>query len=265
MTQIGTVASLWRYPVKSMRGEQVDTAFVGYSGVYGDRLFAFQYPGSMAFFPYFTGREYQPLLLYTPRFRYPEHARQPVSWAEAESTSVGITPLYSAPAQLAVDVTTPDGTSFAIDDEALIQHLAGTERDAGQFTLSRSDRAMTDCRPLSLIANQTILQLSEELGRPVDARRFRANIYIDWCEGSGLDGFAESKLVERRLRIGDKVVISIVARDGRCAMITYDPDSGAADPSILRQVTKAHERIAGVYAAVLVEGLIYPGDAVELI
>jgi uncharacterized protein YcbX len=39
---VGTVDSLWRYPVKSMRGEELEEAFVGFAGVYGDRYFAFK-------------------------------------------------------------------------------------------------------------------------------------------------------------------------------------------------------------------------------
>ena len=42
MATIGKVESLWRYPVKSMRGEELNEAFVGFAGVYGDRLFAFR-------------------------------------------------------------------------------------------------------------------------------------------------------------------------------------------------------------------------------
>ena len=56
MKIIGTVASLWRYPVKSMRGEELDAAFMGFAGVYGDRLFAFRSAASPTGFPYLTGR-----------------------------------------------------------------------------------------------------------------------------------------------------------------------------------------------------------------
>jgi len=42
MSVTGAVESVWRYPVKSMRGEKLESAFVGFAGVYGDRLFAFR-------------------------------------------------------------------------------------------------------------------------------------------------------------------------------------------------------------------------------
>ena len=57
MSIIGKVDSLWRYPVKSMRGEELDEIFAGFSGIYGDRLFAFKSSASRKGFPYFTARE----------------------------------------------------------------------------------------------------------------------------------------------------------------------------------------------------------------
>jgi uncharacterized protein YcbX len=72
MSLVGKVESLWRYPVKSMRGEELEEAFVGFSGVYGDRLFAFKSSAAPKGFPYLTGREQEEMLLYRPRFRHPE-------------------------------------------------------------------------------------------------------------------------------------------------------------------------------------------------
>jgi uncharacterized protein YcbX len=69
MGTIGTVDSLWRYPIKSMRGEELTEAFVGFSGVYGDRLFAFKSSASPRGFPFLTAREQPKLLQYRPRFR----------------------------------------------------------------------------------------------------------------------------------------------------------------------------------------------------
>jgi uncharacterized protein len=57
MSIVGQIDSLWRYPVKSMRGEELSEAFVGFSGVYGDRLFAFKSSACPEGFPYLTGRE----------------------------------------------------------------------------------------------------------------------------------------------------------------------------------------------------------------
>lgn len=71
MSTVGRIESLWRYPVKSMRGEELQEAFMGFSGVYGDRLYAFHSSAAPKGFPYLTGREQEQLLLYRPAYRHP--------------------------------------------------------------------------------------------------------------------------------------------------------------------------------------------------
>ena len=68
----------------------------------------------------------------------------------------------------------------------------------------------------------------------------------------------------RRLRIGPKLTVHILERDIRCRMISIDPESLDENPGILRHVAKNHDGTAGVYAAVLVEGLVRPGDDIVL-
>jgi uncharacterized protein YcbX len=260
MSIIGKVDSLWRYPVKSMRGEELDEAFAGFSGIYGDRLFAFRSSASPKGFPYFTAREQTKLLQYRPRFRYPDKAARPVNLTEAES--MGANPVSADPSELVVDVKTPDGRTLAIDDPALMTMLR-TDIDAKhQLTLMRSERAMTDCRPFSMFSLQSARQLAEETGTPMDKRRFRANVYVDLTSAQG---FAENDFVGRSLRIGPKVVVTILERDPRCMMITLDPDTGEKTPAILKKVAQAHDGMAGVYGAVMVEGMLHKGDPVELI
>jgi MOSC domain-containing protein len=113
---------------------------------------------------------------------------------------------------------------------------------------------------VSLFSLQTARQLADEIGVAIDKRRFRANIYMDLDSG----GFAEDEFVGRELRIGSKLVISVLERDPRCKMITLDPETAEANPAILRTVVRAHENRAGVYGAVLIEGTVRPGDAIEL-
>jgi len=258
---IGKVQSLRRYPVKSMRGEELDEAFLGFSGVYGDRLFAFTSSAGPKGFPFFTGRQQQEMLRYRPRFRSPDKSTRPVNLAEAEKLGPGVTPLYAQPAELMVDVETPSGEVLAIDDLGLVRMLGEGMRTAPALTLVRSDRSMTDCRPVSIISVQTVQQLSNELGCTLDQRRFRANVYVNLPYAGG---FGEQAFVGRSLRIGSKAVISILERDPRCKMITLDPDTGESNPQVLRQVAQAHDATAGVYGAVLVEGTLRKGDAVEL-
>src|SRR5207249_372450 len=136
MSIVGKVESLWRYPVKSMRGEELDEAFAGFSGIYGDRLFAFRSSASPAGFPYLTAREQHRLLQYRPRFRYPEKAARPINLSEAES--MGANPLSADLSELMVEVETPDGKTLAIDDPALIEMLRADIDEKHQLTLMRS-------------------------------------------------------------------------------------------------------------------------------
>ena len=262
MSIIGKVDSLWRYPVKSMRGEQLDEAFVGFAGVFGDRQFAIRSAASPKGFPYLTAREQRAMLQYRPRFRHADKAARPSNLAEAESIGPGLTPVLADPQDLMVDVEVPTGEKLAIDDSALLRRLRDTVPGTPDLTLVRSDVSMTDCRPVSLLSVQTVQQLGEELGIPVDQRRFRANIYLDLTPAGGFD---EDGFVGRSVRIGSKLVISILERDPRCAMITFDPDTGESKPEVLKRVAQAHKGMAGVYGAVLVEGTVRAGDPVELL
>ena len=262
MSIIAKVDSLWRYPVKSMRGEELEEAFMGFSGVYGDRLFAFRSAATPKGFPYLTGREQREMLRYRPRFRYTDKAAQPLNLAEAAGIAPGLTPVYADPADLMVDVETPLGETLGIDDPALLHLLGAGISEKHTLTLLRADRAMTDCRPVSLFSVQTARQLGEELGTAVDQRRFRANVYVDLKDAGG---FGEDVLVGRSLRIGSKAVLAILERDPRCVMISLDPDTGASNPEFLRKVAQAHDGMAGVYGATLVEGTLRKGDAVELL
>jgi uncharacterized protein YcbX len=260
MSIVGKVESLWRYPVKSMRGEELDEIFAGFSGIYGDRLFAFKSPASPKGFPYFTAREQTKLLQYRPRFRYPDKAARPVNLTEAET--MGANPVSADPSELMIDVETPDGRTLAIDDPTLMELVRTDIDQKHQLTLMRSERAMTDCRPFSMFSLQSARQLAEETGTSMDKRRFRANVYVDLTSAQA---FGENNFVGRSLRIGPKAVVTILERDPRCMMITLDPDTGEKTPAILKKLAQAHEGMAGVYGAVMVEDMLHKGDLVELL
>jgi uncharacterized protein len=262
MEIVGKVESLWRYPVKSMRGEELQEAFVGFAGVYGDRVYAFRSSASPKGFPYLTGREQDQMLLYRPIYQHPERMARPTNLAEAEAIAPGLTPVYADSAGLMVDVQTPAGETLRIDDPRLISMLREGVRDVHDLTLLRSDRAMTDCRPISLFSMQSARQLGRELGVDVDKRRFRANVYVELDSETG---FGEDEFVGRALRIGVKTTIAVLERDPRCKMITLDPDTGEANPDIMRVLARTREGNAGVYAAVLVEGTVRSGDAITLL
>jgi uncharacterized protein YcbX len=261
MTIVGKVESLWRYPVKSMRGEEITQSYLGFSGVYGDRLYAFHDKSAPEGFPFLTGREQEQMLLYQPSFRHPNHAASPPNLAEAEANEPGLTPVYADTADLAVDVQMPSGEVLSIDDPALITRLS--EGLDGTHALALfSHRSFTDCRPVSVFSIQTVKRIGEEVGFVLDKRRFRANIYADLTP---MDGFAENAFIGRKLQIGAKAIVAVTDRDPRCKMITLDPNTAEARPEVLRRVRDAHDGKAGLYGAVLVEGTVRPGDEIRLL
>ena len=262
MKVVGKIESLWRYPVKSMRGEDLQEIFVGFPGVYGDRLYAFRSSAAPKGFPYLTAREQEKMLLYRPRYRCPDHTGKPGNLAEAEAIGSGLTPVYENLSDMMVDVETPAGERLAIDDPLLLNMLREGLRDRPELTLLRSQRAMTDCRPVSIFSVQTVRQLSQELGIDVDQRRFRANLYIDLESGKG---FGEDTFVGQSLRIGARTVIAVVKRDSRCKISTLDPDTAQPNPELMRLLARHHEGQAGIYGVVLAEGTIRPGDEITLL
>ena len=262
MTTIGTVESLWRYPVKSMRGEEITEAYMGFSGFFGDRCFAFKNSSARKGFPYLSATAQPQMLRYRPKFRYIERAAKPPNLIEAMNISPGVNPANAEPDDLTLDIVTPTGAVLAVDDPALLDILREGLRGENRLALVRSDRALTDCRPVSLISLQTIQQVEAEVGIPLDKRRFRANIYLNLATDGG---FGEDAWVGRKLRIGPSAVIMVLERDPRCKMISLDPDTGEHNPDVFRNVAQAHNTFAGLYCAVLVEGILTKNDTIELL
>jgi uncharacterized protein len=260
MEHIGALETACRYPVKSMAGEELDQAFVGFSGMMGDRAYAFVRLPGPAGFPWHTGREQEDLILYRPRYRDGVAATLPADVEKSFGMAPGVNPIFPGAEAFAVEVATPGGRALPVGSPELRAEL---EQRVGQaVTLRFSERSLYDCRPISLFGNASAEELGKELGMRIDRRRFRANFYADWSDGRP---YREDELVGRTLQVGERLRLAVLERDPRCKMITLDPDTGAMEPAVLRHVTKAHEGLAGVYAAVLVEGVVRKGDPIWLL
>lgn len=262
MSTVGTIESIWRYPVKSMGGEPLDRVFVAFAGLMGDRLYGIVKGGGNPGFPWHTARDQESLLLYKPRYKNTSITLAPDDLEAAQSLGPGINPLYPEAEQFSVEVATPDGEVYDLDSEAFLAHLK-TVANNQTLKLHFTQRSQFDCRPLSLFSLQLRDVLAEELGVELDKRRFRANFYIKWHADK--PPLYERELIGSRLKIGEMLEISVLERDPRCKMITLDPDTAAANPQIIKHVVQSHEGYAGVYGAVLVEGVVKAGDAVELL
>lgn len=261
-TSIGTIESIWRYPVKSMRGENLDEAFVAFAGVMGDRVYSFVTDRGNPGFPWFTARDTESLLLYSPRYQQVSAMLKPKNLEAAQGMAPGVNPLTPTMEEFSVEVETPAGETYRIDDEAFLDHVKSLSGDP-TLRVHFTEKSQYDCRPLSLFSMQLQESLSGELAMEVDKRRFRANFYVSWNEDK--PPLYENELIGRRLRIGDRLEISVLERDPRCKMITLDPETSEANPNIIKHVSNTREGYAGVYGAVLVEGMVKAGDAITLL
>jgi uncharacterized protein YcbX len=170
-----------------------------------------------------------------------------------------LTPANETPdaGDFAIEVTTPTGDKFMVDDPSLTLFL---ERRFGRSLRMRfSERSMTDSRPVSIFGLGTLRGLSEETEMTLDKRRFRANFYVRWDDDTP---FLEDRFVGRELQIGETVAVQVVKKDSRCIMITLDPDTSMPSPKVLESVYHGHAGCAGVYGAVLREGVVHAGDAI---
>ncbi|MFP6741803.1 MAG: MOSC domain-containing protein [Alphaproteobacteria bacterium] len=259
--QLGTIESIWRYPVKGMRGEEIPHVYTGFSGLMGDRIYGVIADDGLEGFPWHTGRDQEEFVLYNASYRASEALLEPADLESFEGHAPGVTPLYPDSDAFEVSVETNEGETYDdIEDPAFIADL---ERVTGRtLRVHMTQRGQHDCRPLSIFSLSAAARLGEELGMDIDKRRFRANFYVEWDNQD--DPYFEVSLVGKTLKIGDRLEVAVVERDPRCKMITLDPDTSEESPKILRHVSRNHDGCAGVFAAVLQDGRVKRGDAITL-
>ena len=235
---LGNVTQLYLYPVKSMRGVPVEEAHLGLNGIYGDRRYAFVRQDLVGHdsFPWMTGRQKPRMITYQPRFERPPTPGDPIP---------------------ALTVTTPEGEEFAVTDPRLRQRLEAEYQ--GALLLLKSNRGNYDSQHLSLFSLATLQSLALETGTNIDMRQFRSNIYMDVA---GAQPFSEDGWLGQIVQIGT-AVLSITRKDTRCMMINLDPDSAVQHPQVLRAVARNHHEQAGIYANVMVPGIVHAGDTIR--
>lgn len=235
-TIVGKVKTLTLYPVKSMRGVNVDRAQLYWYGLNGDRKYAFVKTDARSGFPWLTARDLPDLLSYQPYFEQPE------------------TPTTSA-----LRVVTSEGKDLALNSPELKTELGLGEN----VSLLKLSRGTFDCMPVSLLSSSSLQSLETHLGEPPDPRRFRANIVLETVT----DGTPETTWQGATLRFGERTESAQVQLNypiQRCMMINLDPETGETDPSMLKEVAGAFDTCLGVYGAVQTLGDIRVGDAVYL-
>ncbi len=236
----GTVTELWRFPVKSMRGERVDALRVDARGAAGDRTHAVwrEHKGKPV---WLTARESPRLLAWSASYAEPGAELDP-----------------EAPP--AATLIAPDGTRHASDaNGALTRALA---QDLGRDVSFRTDPAgQQDLERSLLVTTQASHDaLERELGRPIDPRRWRTNLHLDldaapW-EELGWEGGT--------LELDGGVVLRLLHPCERCVIPTRDPDTQAKDPGLLKHLTAAHGMCFGINARVETGGTLREGAAVRV-
>jgi len=283
MANVGTVTAIWRYPVKSMLGEEVGASAVTDQGLLGDRAYAlvdaetgkvasaknpkrwpnlFQCHAELAEPPESAGK------MPPVRIRLPdgtEVSSDEPSVDDTLSDMVGrrVTLESTAPSEAVfeeywpdMEDISPEGHRDTVTDERL-----GMAAPPGTFF---------DLAPMAVLTTATLERLGELYPQgSFDVQRFRMNLIVE----PDADGFVENEWIGHTLAVGDGVSLPVTLADPRCVMTTLPQGDLPKDPGILRAAAQ-HNRLdipgvglypcVGVYAGVASGGTVRRGDPVAV-
>ncbi len=270
MNNVGSIGALYRYPVKSMMGEELNATIFGTKGVLGDRLFALSDPA--------TGKI--------------ASAKNPSKWPNLFAFHATYTaPIEESSAPIpTVRITLPDGATVLSNDANLEQVLSNTLGKPVRFLngapasgtleeywpdiegLPKRDEVTDEAMPsetffdlamVHLLTTATLDELRKlyPQGR-VESRRFRPNVVISTAPE--ITGFAEKDWIGKILSIGDKVKLKVTGPCPRCVMTTLAQADLPRDAGILKTALKHNNAHVGIYASVIQGGKIHRGDVVSL-
>jgi uncharacterized protein YcbX len=237
--EIGRIEALFRYPVKSMRGEQLDAASLGWHGIEGDRRLAFRRVDARGGMPWLTAGKLPELVSFTPLRR------------EGDDD-----------AALPTHVRTPEGAVMPVFGEALAAEVG--RRHGASVQMMHLNNGIFDDASISVIASATVFEIGRLANTSADVRRFRPNILV---RSRLAVPFEEDRWLGGVLAFGeadDAPAITIITRDLRCAMVNIDPDGGGSSPEVLKACVRANDNNAGVYGTVTRIGRLSVGQSVVL-
>lgn len=232
---LGTIAAIFRYPVKSMRGQAMDHAMMGWHGIEGDRRFSLRRTTFRGGFPWLTAGKLPELLNFTP---------------------------HGSKDDLPTHVRTPEGEDLDILGEALNADIS--RRYGEPVEMMRLNHGIFDEAAISVIAASTVEEVCRLADRPGDVRRFRPNILLRTTRNIP---FEEDAWVGGRLVFGEgpeAPTMGVTMRDPRCVMINFDPDATTRSPGLMKAVVRANDSNAGIYGTVMRAGRIAIGQTVVL-
>ena len=237
LIEIGHVEAIFRYPVKSMAGERVEAAKLGWHGLDGDRRLAFRRMDDRSGFPWLTAGKLPDLVLFAP---------QP--------------PKDGAPGDLPTHIRTPDGEDLPVFGEALAAEVG--RRYGAPVQMMQLNHGIFDEASISVIAFDTVHEIGRLAGRSLDVRRFRPNIVVRLLRSVP---FQEDEWVGGVLSFGegdDAPAIAVTMRDERCSMVNLDPDSASPAPEVMKAVVHANQNNAGIYGSVTRIGQLAVGQPI---
>ncbi|PYS21071.1 MAG: MOSC domain-containing protein [Acidobacteria bacterium] len=239
LIEIGHVEAIFRYPVKSMAGERLDVAELGWHGLDGDRRLAFRRIDDRGEFPWLSAGKLPDLVTFVPRRRED-----------------------SAQEEVPTHVRTPNGEEMSIFGEDLAAEVG--RRYGAPVQMMQLKHGIFDEATISVIASDTVREIGRLAGRRMDVRRFRPNVVVRLLRSVP---FQEDEWLGGVLSFGegdDAPAIAVTMHDVRCSMVNLDPDSASRAPEVLKAVVRANQNNAGIYGAVTRIGRLAVGQTVLL-
>ena len=237
LVKIGEVEALFRYPVKSMRGEPLEVADLGWHGLDGDRRLGLRRVDDRGGFPWLTASRLPELLLFAPQRRGPDVA-----------------------GHLPTHVRTPEGEELAVFSQELAAAVG--RRHGSRVEMTHLNRGIFDEASVSVITSATVGEIGRLAAQPPDVRRFRPNILAaslrsvpfeedDWV--GGVVTFGEGN---------EAATIVVTNRDERCSMVNLDPGSARPAADVLKAIARVRDNKAGVYGTVTRRGRLAVGQPI---
>jgi uncharacterized protein YcbX len=241
LIEIGHVEAIFRYPVKSMAGERLEVANLGWHGLDGDRRLAFRRinDDNRSGFPWLSASKLPDLLLFAP------HRRED-----------------GAPGELPSHIRTPNGEDMPVFGEDLATEIG--RRYGAPVQMMRLKHGVFDEASISVIASDTVREIGRLAGRNLDVRRFRPNVVVRLLRSAP---FQEDEWIGGALSFGEgdeAPAITVTMRDERCSMVNLDPDTASPAPEVMKAIVRAHENNAGIYGSVTRIGRLAVGQTILL-
>jgi len=279
MADTGTVVSLWRYPVKSMMGEELNSSLVTERGLVGDRTYAVvdKQTGKVASAknPRKWGKlfDFRSMFIDSPhddannippvRITFPNGSNILSDHKEDKGgINSHLSEVFNREVRLmkASDFEDPSYEEYWPDIDGLARRQTVTDE-------TMPSKTFFDIAVIHILTTSTINRLRELYpeGR-FEVRRFRPNIVVKSTseEKNKKNDFIENSWVGKKMTIGEDIVLNITSPCTRCVMITLPQGDLPQDTGILSTVARYNQVYTGVYASVERGGTIHRGDTVRI-